>query len=129
MFADQHQPASLQQQGRDGGSGGRRSAKGRSEPDLSSSDAEEGGSDSAGSGSGDEVKRSRKPGPLDDGERRHLALQEKNRRAQRRFRERQKKVLDMRNEQIQVMQESKETAIYPAEDELGSLENVGGHLP
>ncbi|GFH15599.1 BZIP domain-containing protein, partial [Haematococcus lacustris] len=195
MFADQHQPASLQQQvlpmqqqhtsrsssktqqvanaahapgtgrggrgskgrgaakgGRDGGSGGRRSAKGRSEPDLSSSDAEEGGSDSAGSGSGDEVKRSRKPGPLDDGERRHLALQEKNRRAQRRFRERQKeltdkvsslqgentalhsrtnileKVLDMRNEQIQVMQESKETAIYPAEEELGSLENVGGHL-
>ncbi|KAJ9528374.1 hypothetical protein QJQ45_014362, partial [Haematococcus lacustris] len=206
MFADQHQPASLQQQvlpmqqqhtsrsssktqqvanaahapgtgrggrgskgrgaakgGRDGGSGGRRSAKGRSEPDLSSSDAEEGGSDSAGSGSGDEVKRSRKPGPLHDGERRHLALQEKNRRAQRRFRERQKnklqdlhkqieeltdkvsslqgentalhsrtnileKVLDMRNEQIQVMQESKETAIYPAEEELGSLENVGGHL-
>ncbi|GIL65285.1 hypothetical protein Vafri_19086, partial [Volvox africanus] len=97
-------------------------------------------------------KREGGGGMEDEADRRHAALQEKNRKAQRRFRERQKtklmelhkqieelagkvsnlqtenaalhsrtsileKVLDMRNEQIQVMQENKEVA----EAELASL--------
>ncbi|KAG1676960.1 hypothetical protein FOA52_014836 [Chlamydomonas sp. UWO 241] len=95
---------------------------------------------------------------------RHYALQEKNRRAQRRFRERQKnklhdlhkqideltnkvgslqsentslhsrtnileKVLDMRNEQIQVMQETKETSHLSAdEDDPVAQQGVQGQL-
>lgn len=111
--------------------------------------------------SDDDVPKSRKKREtgVDDAERRHQALQEKNRRAQRRFRERQKtkiqelhkqieeltskvsnlqtenaalqsrtsileKVLDMRNEQIQVMQESKEV---PGLDE-SELQGMTGHL-
>ena len=104
-------------------------------------------------------------GGVDDAEKRHMALQEKNRRAQRRFRERQKtkladlhrqideltskvsslqsenqalhsrtnileKVLDMRNEQIQVMQETKETSASLAgqDEELNALQDMGGNL-
>eukprot|EP00775_Hariotina_reticulata_P012515 gene12515-12649_t len=103
-------------------------------------------SDGSASSGEQKSRKKREIGNEDDmtaAEKRHLALQEKNRRAQRRFRERQKakiqdlhqqieeltqkvgslqtenaalhsrtsileKVLDMRNEQIQVMQESKE---------------------
>ncbi|KAF8065458.1 hypothetical protein HT031_003059 [Scenedesmus sp. PABB004] len=104
-------------------------------------------SDGSASSGEQKSRKKREIGGNDDdltaAEKRHLALQEKNRRAQRRFRERQKakiqdlhqqieelthkvgslqtenaalhsrtsileKVLDMRNEQIQVMQESKE---------------------
>lgn len=126
------------------------------------------GSDSDGDGSSEEEPRNRKRqatgagGAVDDAERRHQALQEKNRRAQRRFRERQKtklqelhkqieelttkvsslqsenaslysrtnileKVLDMRNEQIQVMQETKEATGH-LEDDPASLQGVNGQL-
>lgn len=58
------------------------------------SDASGSDSDDNGSGSDEDGPRNRKRqatgGNMDDAERRHQALQEKNRRAQRRFRERQK---------------------------------------
>lgn len=58
------------------------------------SDASGSDSDENGSGSDEDGPRNRKRqatgGNMDDAERRHQALQEKNRRAQRRFRERQK---------------------------------------
>ncbi|GAX79845.1 hypothetical protein CEUSTIGMA_g7285.t1 [Chlamydomonas eustigma] len=148
---------------------GRGSAAGKhskkSEPELSSSDQSD--SEDDGSGSEGEPKNRKKlqlSGGADDAERRHQALQEKNRRAQRRFRERQKnklhdlhkqideltakvgtlqsensalhsrtnileKVLDMRNEQIQVMQETKEASGYlGAEEDTAALQGVGGNL-
>jgi len=118
----------------------------RSKPESHDHDSDAQSSDGSAS-SGEQKSRKKREISNDDdlsvAERRHLALQEKNRRAQRRFRERQKakiqdlhkqieeltakvgnlqtenaalhsrtsileKVLDMRNEQIQVMQESKE---------------------
>eukprot|EP00877_Chromochloris_zofingiensis_P006249 jgi/Chrzof1/1878/Cz10g24190.t1 len=118
----------------------------RSKPDSNGGDSDAQSSDGSAS-SGEQKSRKKREVSHDDdlsvAEKRHLALQEKNRRAQRRFRERQKakiqdlhkqieeltskvgglqtenaalhsrtsileKVLDMRNEQIQVMQESKE---------------------
>nr|QKY14967.1 predicted protein [Polytomella parva] len=129
----------------------------KSEAEVSSEELDS----SADSASSDDEQRSKKKKelPLDEAERRHLALQEKNRKAQRRFRERQKnklqelhkqiedlntkvsqlqtensalhsrtsileKVLDMRNEQIQVMQENKEVT----EAELATLNAPGNQL-
>ncbi|KAF6254507.1 hypothetical protein COO60DRAFT_1703290 [Scenedesmus sp. NREL 46B-D3] len=129
--------------GKAGGARGRRpgdkvASKAADDSDAQSSDGS--------ASSGEQKSRKKRELGNDDmsaAEKRHLALQEKNRRAQRRFRERQKakiqdlhqqieelthkvgslqtenaalhsrtsileKVLDMRNEQIQVMQESKE---------------------
>eukprot|EP00878_Enallax_costatus_P001368 GHUV01001517.1.p1 GENE.GHUV01001517.1~~GHUV01001517.1.p1 ORF type:complete len:589 (+),score=216.95 GHUV01001517.1:638-2404(+) len=124
--------------------GRRQSEKALSKAADDDSDAQS--SDGSASSGEQKSRKKRELGNDDDmtaAEKRHLALQEKNRRAQRRFRERQKakiqdlhqqieeltqkvgglqtenaalhsrtsileKVLDMRNEQIQVMQESKE---------------------
>jgi hypothetical protein len=74
-----------------GGRGGRGAGKSnaKSEPDPSDSQGED-GSDSSSDGEGEPKSRKKQNMNMDDAERRHQALQEKNRRAQRRFRERQK---------------------------------------
>lgn len=150
--------------GRGRGAGGPKNARGKSEAEPSSSEHLEDTSDTGSSDGGGEHKARKKQMTTDEAERRHQALQEKNRRAQRRFRERQKtklqdlhkqieelttrvsslqnenaalhsrtsileKVLDMRNEQIQVMQETKESNQYPGgEEELLQLQDMGGQL-
>ncbi|KAI8468794.1 MAG: hypothetical protein J3K34DRAFT_470571 [Monoraphidium minutum] len=140
--------------GRGGRGGGRKAATRAREEEEEDEISDGASSDGSASGDDDQPRNRRQKREASSGagaddpnlsvaERRHLALQEKNRRAQRRFRERQKakiaelhrqieelttkvgslqtenaalhsrtsileKVLDMRNEQIQVMQESKE---------------------
>jgi hypothetical protein len=75
-----------------GGRGGRGAGKAnaKSEPDLSDSAGEDGSDGSSSDGGGEPKSRKKQNMTMDDAERRHQALQEKNRRAQRRFRERQK---------------------------------------
>lgn len=78
--------------GRTAGRGRGAGAKGaaaKSEADPSSSAGED-VSDSSSDGGGETKQRKKQNLSMDDAERRHQALQEKNRRAQRRFRERQK---------------------------------------
>ncbi len=83
-------PATRGRGGTRGGKGGRGGGNNKSEADQLSTSDHEDNSGSGSDGGGAENKPRKKQLTTDEAERRHLALQEKNRRAQRRFRERQK---------------------------------------
>ena len=93
LFGQLSGSTSLDKRGKKGRSSGVGSKQGRGAKDEFDSDDDENDL-SADEGEDDELgdNRSKKKhaGGADDAEKRHLALQEKNRRAQRRFRERQK---------------------------------------
>lgn len=75
---------------RKGRAGAGAKGKPKSEPETSEDPDSGSGGDSGDSSEDEQRSKKKKEGPMDDAERKHLALQEKNRKAQRRFRERQK---------------------------------------